>query len=137
MKSKFLLTLTLAFGLAANALAADQPDPNSTLTKMVGQVSVNAGDGFQPAAVDMRLKPGDRVMVQDKSGATIVFDDKCRLDIEASKLVVVPDRSACAGAIVKSDGLTLASGPGTWSPYLGLVVLGVLLTEDGNDTASP
>jgi hypothetical protein len=58
----------------------------------------------------MRLKPGDRVMVQDKSRATIVFDDKCRLDIEANKLVTVPDESVCACGLLVQQGLNPAGG---------------------------
>src|SRR5207344_1010076 len=65
-------------------LAADaetgSPGPNSTLAQFVGDVSVNGGKEFSPAKPDMRLKPGDRIMVQDKSHATVVFDDKCRLN---------------------------------------------------------
>jgi hypothetical protein len=124
----------------------EPPAPNSTMRKLEGQVSVNAGNEFAPAKPDMRLKPGDRIMTQVKSGATIVFDDKCRLDIEANKLVTVPEQSVCACGLLVEQGLTpgavAASNTG-----IGLLVGGTAIIDiialDGDeenkdeDTVSP
>jgi hypothetical protein len=124
----------------------EPPAPNSTMRELEGQVSVNAGEEFAPAKSDMRLKPGDRIMTQAKSGATIVFDDKCRLDIAANKLVTVPEQSVCACGLLVEQGLTpgaVAAG----STGIGWVVGGVVgigicalnecLEDDDQDTVSP
>ncbi len=110
-------------------------------------MSVNEGKEFAPAKLEMRLKPGDRVMVEADSSATIVFDDKCRLDIKANKLVTVPDTSVCAGAVLVEQGLNPVGGAaigGTVSNtgmaiVAGVVLIGdaVLISEGDDDTASP
>ena len=92
--------------LYSESRKGEVPDPNSTLRQMNGDVSVNDGKEFTPAKLDMRLKPGDRVMVQTKSHALIVFDDKCQLDIDANKLVTVPDQSSCACGLLLAQGLS-------------------------------
>ena len=78
----------LAFALAATSATA--AEPNATLSNVSGNVSVNQGKEFAPAQADMRLKPGDRVMISDKGSATITFDDACRLDLGESKIITVP-----------------------------------------------
>ena len=115
---------------------------------MQGQVSVNQGKEFAPAKSEMRLKPGDRIMTQAESAATIVFDDKCRLNIGASKLVTVPDQSVCACGLLVEQGLAPAganaiggaavSNTGVW------VMAGVVtaidiwaLQDEENDSVSP
>jgi hypothetical protein len=96
--------------LASDSKKDETPTPNSTLRQMQGLVSVNDGKEFSPAKPDMRLKPGDRVMVQAQSHATIVFDDKCQLDIDANKLVTVPDQSVCACGLLVEQGLNPVGG---------------------------
>lgn len=102
---------------------------------------VNEGKAFAPGRLQQRLKPGDRVMVMDKSRTTIVFDDDCRLDIEANKLVVVPDRSTCAGGYLAEQGInpggsgaiggTAGSGGSGLLPVIaGAVIVAVVLDED-------
>jgi hypothetical protein len=107
--SKLLAAAILGLGVAFNA-AAQTPDPNATLTEFEGKVSVNQGKEFVPAQAGMRLKPGDRIMVQEDSEVTLTFDDECRLEIEENKLVTVPDRSTCAGATLVEQGLQPRGG---------------------------
>jgi co-chaperonin GroES (HSP10) len=95
--TKLLAILAIGLGFAFSAAAADVPEPNATLTKFEGQVSVNQGKEFVRAKVQMRLKPGDRVMVQEDSEATITFDDECKMEVEENKILTIPDRSTCAG----------------------------------------
>jgi len=128
----------------------EAPGPNSTMSKMEGQVSVNAGDEFAPAQPEMRLKPGDRVMTQAKSAATIVFDDKCRLNIAANKLVTVPEQSVCACGLLVEQGLTPAgasaigaaasnTGVGIMAATVTAIDIWALQDEENNeeDTVSP
>ena len=84
------------FGIALSAAAADTPDPNSTLRETAGKVSVSQGKDFAPAKPDLRLKPGDQIKTQAESSATVIFDDNCRVDIEANKLFKVAEQSVCA-----------------------------------------
>lgn len=137
----------IGLGLALGAAAADAPKTNSALTESKGKVLVNTGKAFTPAAVDVRLKPGDRVMVQERSEATITFDDGCKLHIEENKLVTVPDQSSCAGAVVMQQGINPAGGSaigGAASSNGALPITAVLafdaymfFREDEHDTVSP
>ena len=151
--SKAIVIGMLAFGMALSAAAQDGPSPNATLKEIEGKgnVQVNQGDEFVPAAVGMRLKPGDRVMVQDDSSAEIKFDDECEYEIHENRIVTVPDKSNCAGGKplvqelnpegANAIGATGATGTGNggvaW--MVGIVAAIDLwwLNEDDNDTVSP
>jgi hypothetical protein len=82
----------------------------------------------------MRLKPGDRIMVQAGSHATIVFDDKCRLDIEANKLVTVPEQSVCACGLLVEQGLNPAGGAAIGGTVVtnaqGAIIAGAIIAID-------
>ncbi|MFT3807402.1 hypothetical protein [Arenimonas sp.] len=136
------MTALLGLGLAFSALAQNPPpQPIATIDKITGKVMVNEGKAFAPGRLQQRLKPGDRVMVMDKSKTTIVFDDDCRLDIEANKLVVVPDRSTCAGGYLAEQGINpggsgaigssgVSGGKALLPLAIGAVVVAVVLDED-------
>ena len=124
----------------------EPPAPNSTMDQLAGQVSVNGGKEFAPAKPEMRLKPGDRIMTQAKSSATIIFDDKCRLNVGANKLVTVPEESICACGLLVEQGLTpgavAASSTGIGWVVGGVVVIDICalnncLENDDQDTVSP
>ena len=146
MKFK-LIAGVLGLGLAFGATAAEAPKSNSALTEAKGKVLVNTGKAFAPAALDMRLKEGDRVMVQEDSEAIITFDDGCKLEVDENKLVTVPDRSSCAGAVVMQQGINpeggAAIGGGAGSngalPIAAVLALDAYLFfhEDEHDTVSP
>lgn len=146
-----LISGCLGLALAFSASAAEQATPkdNSALTEAKGKVLVNTGKAFAPAAVDMRLKPGDRVMVQEDGEATITFDDGCKLDIEENKLVTVPDQSNCAGAAVVQQGINPGNGAAIGGGAGGNGALPIAAVgafdlymffhedEDDDDTVSP
>ena len=143
-----LIAGVMGLGLALGANAAEAPKSNSALTESKGKVLVNTGKAFSPAVIDMRLKKGDRVMVQEGSEATITFDDGCKLKIEVNKLVTVPDQSSCAGAVVMQQGINPAGGSaiggGTAASNGALPIAAVLafdaymfFHEDESDTVSP
>ena len=110
--SKFLAGTFVGVAFALAAASANAAEPNATLNNVNGTVSVNQGKEFVPAQADMRLKPGDRIMVADKGSATITFDDACRLDLGESKMVTVPAKSACAGAVIAQQGVGPGQGGG-------------------------
>jgi len=124
------------------------PGPNSTMEQMQGQVSVNQGKEFSPAKSEMRLRPGDRIMTQAESAATIVFDDKCRLSIGASKLVTVPDQSVCACGLLVEQGLAPAGANAIGGAAVSNTGVGIMagvvtaidiwaLQDEENDSVSP
>ena len=129
-----LIAGAMGLGLALSASAADAPKSNSALTEAKGKVLVNTGKAFSPASKDMRLKKGDRVMVQGRSEATITFDDGCKLDIEENKLVTVPEQSSCAGALVMQQGINPAGGSaigGGAAASNGALPIAAVLAFDG------
>jgi hypothetical protein len=117
--SKLLATAVLGLSFAQSAAAAEVQHPNATLTSFEGKVSVNQGKEFVRARSEMRLKPGDRVMVQKGSEVVLTFDDECRLDIEENKLVTIPDVSTCAGAVLVQQGLQPSGGAAIGSTGTG------------------
>ena len=140
---KRMITALLGMGLAFGALAQNPPPPQpiATIDKITGKVMVNEGKAFAPGRLQQRLKPGDRVMVMDKSTATIVFDDDCRLTVEANKLVVVPDRSTCAGGYLAEQGINpggagaiggsgVSSGQALLPVAAAVIITAVVLDED-------
>jgi hypothetical protein len=149
--SRAIATALLGLAFAASAAAADAPAPNATLTDVDGKVSVNQGDGFNPASENMRLKPGDRVMVQDDSTAKLKFDDECEFTADENKIVTIPGTSPCAGGVpvvqelkpaggdvIGSGGSTGTGNGGVWA-MVGIVTAIDLwwLNEGNDDTVSP
>jgi hypothetical protein len=142
----------LAFALATATVAASPAGPNATLTGVTGKVSVNQGREFVPAQSDMRLKPGDRILIADKGAATITFDDSCRMNLGESKVVTIPAKSTCAGAQLSQQGVVQGAGgggeaigeEGTHDNRGVWIMVGVVaaidlwaLSEGDDDTASP
>ena len=149
--SKLLAGTIVGAVFALGAASAIAAEPNATLNNVNGNVSVNQGKEFVPAQADMRLKPGDRIMVPEKGSATITFDDACRLDLGEGKIVTVPAKSVCAGAVVAQQGVGPGAGGG--GAAIGdeghgnggvAIMVGVVaaidlwwLSEDDKETASP
>jgi hypothetical protein len=146
-------SIGLAMVLAATtAVASPATGPNATLSSVSGKVSVNQGREFVPAQSAMRLKAGDRIMIADNSAATITFDDSCRMDLGASKVVTIPAKSTCAGSELSQQGVVQGAGgggeaigeegehdnSGVWI-MVGVVAAIDLwaLSEGDDDTASP
>ena len=138
----------IAFALATATVAANPAaGPNATLTGVTGKVSVNQGSEFVPAQTEMRLKPGDRIMIADSASATITFDDSCRMDLGESKVVTVPAKSTCAGAEVSQQGVVQGAGgggeaigtegthdnSGMWWLVAGVALVDIWAISEGND----
>jgi hypothetical protein len=143
----------IAFALSTAAVAANPAaGPNATLTGVTGKVSVNQGREFVPAQSEMRLKPGDRIMIADSGSATITFDDSCRMDLGESKVVTVPAKSTCAGAQLSQQGVVQGAGgggeaigeegahdnSGVWWLVAGVALVDIwAISEGDDDTQSP
>jgi hypothetical protein len=154
MMSKSILAMALGLGLSLGAatVLAQAPAPNATLKEIGGKgnVLVNQGEEFVPAAEGMRLKPGDRVMAQDDSEADIQFDDQCTYEVKEQRIVTIPSDSPCAGGVplvqslnpagAGAVGATAAAGTGNAGPFLlaaGIETAIYFLLEDDDDTVSP
>ena len=110
MMSKLFYMTLLGLGLSLPALAVDVDAPFVKLTKFSGHVSVNQGDEFAPATKGMSLKPGDRIMVQDDSEATLEFNDECEVEIDENKMATVPPKSTCQGGSLAEQELNPGQG---------------------------
>jgi len=79
-----------------------------TLSNIEGAVSVNHGDGFQPAAIGTTLSSGDRVRAGAGGSANIVYENGCSTRIGPNQVaVVLAAPPSCAGASLK-DGPAFA-----------------------------
>jgi hypothetical protein len=151
-KNTFAAFLGMAISLSAASAAAQAPESTATLKEISGKgkVLVNTGEEFVPASEGMRLKPGDRVMVQDDSEADIQFDDECQYEIDENRIVTIPDRSTCAGGVPVVQQLNPVGGaaigsaahtPGALEWIFSALVVGTeicwLVCEDDDDTVSP
>lgn len=77
------------FAVYQGAMAAE-------LVQLEGKVSVNRGDGFEPAKQGMVLKPGDQVLVGKESSASLIYAEPgCVFDIAEASVVTVSDVGPC------------------------------------------
>lgn len=115
-----------------------------TLSNVEGAITVNHGDGFQPASMGAALSSGDRVRAAASGSANIVYENGCSTRVGPHQVVVVlaappvcqgaslKDGPAVAPAAVASD--TLVAG--------GLIVgtgvgLAIALSNNDNSSVSP
>lgn len=83
------LTLLGLFAVSQTATAAE-------LVKLEGKVSVNRGDGFEPAKQGMVLKVGDQVLVGKESAASLVYAEPgCVFEVPEASVVTVSDVGPC------------------------------------------
>lgn len=151
MMTKLFAAAVASLLYSASALA-QAPEPVATLTEIHGRVLVNQGDEFVPATKNMPLRPGDRVMAQNDSEATITFKDECRSEVDENKIYTVPDRSTCAGGtpvvqeLAPSGGNAIgaaagATGTGNGGVLAMVAIVAAIdiwwLNEDDHDVVSP
>ena len=148
--TRFISAAVAALLFSATAFA--QTEPVATLTDFHGHVLVNQGDEFVPATKGMKLKPGDRIMVQDDADAKLVFGDECADSIKENKIYTVPEKSSCAGGtpIVQElqptggsaiGGTGGATGTGNGGVLAMVAIVAAIdiwwLNEDDHDVVSP
>jgi hypothetical protein len=147
MSMKLLATAIFSMGFAVGAAAQSPPPaPNATMTDIEGSVSVNQGTEYVPARKDMRLKPGDRVMIREGGEVTIVFDDECRREVEENKIVTIPERSPCAGGVLAEQSLQPGGGSaigstrgngGVWAMVAIVAAIDIWWLQEDEDFVSP
>ena len=83
------------------------------LANVEGTVSVNRGDGFQPASAGTALSSGDRVRVGSGGSVNIVYGNGCSTRVGPSQVaVVLATPPSCQGARLKDGGLVVGAGVG-------------------------
>lgn len=60
----------------------------AVLTSLDGAVSVNSGNGFQPASIGSSLAPGDRVRTNEGS-ANILYENGCATAVGPQQIAIV------------------------------------------------
>ena len=144
------VAMTLAL-VSAPVFAQDNPSSNATASEVKGAVQVNKGNGFVPLRPGQKLDAGDRVMALEHGSATLTFSDGCTLEVEDETIVVVPEKSTCAGGVATvqttSPGSSAAVGSRAaggvdWKAFwtvASVVIIGdaILFAEGDNNTVSP
>ena len=118
-RSRAIVSATLvAACLITNAQA-------TVLSSIEGAVSVNSGNGFQPASIGSALAPGDRVRTGDGS-ASILYDNGCSTKVGPQKVTIVfSEPPACNVGGLKDGVVMTPAEPPAATPLLGgLLVVG-------------
>ena len=83
------------------------------LSNVEGAVSVNRGDGFQPAGAGTTVSSGDRIRVGSSGSVNIVYGNGCSTRVGPSQVaVVLATPPSCQGARLKDGGLVVGAGVG-------------------------
>jgi len=112
-----------------------------TLSNIEGTVSVNRGDGFQPASIGAPLSSGDRVRAGASGSANIVYENGCSTRVAPSQVaVVLATPPSCQGASLKDGPAYAPAGIGTDTLLIGGLVVGagvgiaVALSNDNSNS---
>jgi hypothetical protein len=92
--------LFIAVGLIAAAIGTPPSLAASgaaTVEVIQGQVSINRGEGFKPAAGSIEARIGDLVMASPGGKARIVYSGGCAVDVHPGAVVAV-QQGACTVA---------------------------------------
>ncbi len=112
-----------------------------TLSNVEGAVSVNRGDGFQPASIGSTLSSGDRVRASASGSANIVYENGCSARVAPNQVVaVLAAPPVCQGASLK-DGPAFAPAFSPDPLLAGAVVVGAaaglaVALSDNNSTTT-
>lgn len=104
--------------LPSHALA--QSSGAAVLSHVYGDVLVDAGEGFVPAAGDLPLKLGDRVMVTKAGGAILSYGSGCSFPLASPSMTTI-EETACTTTTQGRPG-----SPGAVFAATGLSMVGTL-----------
>ncbi len=103
---KFFAVMSLV-GMTVASSGAFAAGSMAQLTSTNGKVLVNIGEAFALPTSMMDLKVGDKVLVGDKSSASVSFNAGCTVDIAAGTVYTVASTAPCAkgqtSALVKGN----------------------------------
>ena len=126
MKKRILAT---GFALASLGLSAALAEETvlAQLDGVTGNVLVDQGNGFAAASSGIGLKPGDRIMVSGKGGATLHFGPGCSVTLPADSMTTYTGKESCT---VGTQG-DPAGTPGSAGACVGVVLGGALILGGG------
>ncbi len=102
----------------ATAPAADAPIL-ATLSNVNGEVLVNRGQGFRPAAPGMALRPGDRILVTARGRARLSYTGGCGVSLGAGSMATVTKLAPCKVGLRQARILAIAQNDSTAPPPPG------------------
>lgn len=124
--SRMLLGLGVACALTiAGGIGLAHAD--ARIDNVHGQVFVNQGEGFFPVLGAFLAQPGDRVIAEEGSSATLVYDISCEVPVKPGAVVVVMSRSPCLKTSPTIQGETksaLNGGSDLLIPAVGILAIG-------------
>jgi hypothetical protein len=86
--------LSLSLVAATGALAA--PTETAQVSDFSGKILINHGKGFNKAATNVGLKPGDSVFIGDNSAITISYQAaQCKVTYNTPQTLFVPAKAPC------------------------------------------
>ena len=115
----------------------------AVLSNLDGVVSVNHGNGFQPASIGSSLAPGDRVRTGEGS-ASILYDNGCATTVGPKQVAMVYSEAPVCNVGGYKDGpsVVAAPEPGVSPLLIGGVLAGTavgiaIAISNNNKTPSP
>ncbi|QNN69247.1 hypothetical protein [Thermomonas carbonis] len=124
-----LIAVTVAF--AAPAFAQDQIQA-ITLRIDAGTALTSTGGDFTSATTGQPLAVGEKVMINEKSASTAIYDSGCEVKFDKPGVYEVP--SDCKpGAWVATEGSRVK----TWVIVGGALVAAAIIGNSGSDPEDP
>ena len=119
-------TVAAMFGLfAATGFAAE-------LVRVEGKVSISRGDSFEPASQGMMLRSGDKVLVGERSSASLLYAEPgCVFEVAPASVVTVTESAPCVTGESVSQGESLFVTPVQDQPPVGEVNMTPLYVMGG------
>ena len=128
--ASLFVAVSFALGVSAAAAAAE---PDATLTVDSGTVMTSQGGDFVPAQSGQALNTGDRLMVTEKSVATVRYDNDCQRQYSVPGVYVV--EKDCEKAVAADDDMT------NWTMVsaiaIGAAVVAATVSGGGDDDDTP
>ena len=125
-----LAAVSIALSVSTAAAAAE---PDATLTVDSGAVMTSQGGDFLPAQSGQALNTGDRLMVTEKSVATVRYDNDCQRQYSVPGVYVVEkDCTKAVGAADDSTNWTMIS-----AIAIGAAVVAATVSGGGDDNDTP
>ncbi len=112
-----LMPLCFGAALAQQVLLAQ-------LGGISGDVLVDQGAGFSPAASDMQLKPGDRIMVSGKGGAILTLGPDCAITLPGDSMTTFTGNESCTVGTQDATPPSTGGGGGIAVVLVGAAVIG-------------
>ena len=125
------------------AVLAASPSWAAVVQPGYGNLTINQGQGFKPVTTATNANVGDSVMVGPGGGATVVYEDGCKVDVRPGAVTTIAPLSPCAsGSNAQTtdcrqwpDGQWYRIGPNgqhipceppnDWGVWIGVGLLGI------------